>query len=156
MKVQSLLVSLVVALMPLAAHADPQSWQRYAIPESGAAVDIPMAIFAADAGKPAGGYGRRFLTTDGRANLTVQSARNDAGDTPASFLAKQNPPSHIVYKRITPRFFVVSSFRNENIWYNRCNFTSRFINCVLINYPAAEKREWDSVVTRISNTLAAR
>jgi hypothetical protein len=24
---------------------------------------------------------------------------------------------------------------------------------VLINYPAAEKRQWDSVVTRISHTL---
>ncbi len=31
-----------------------------------------------------------------------------------------------------------------------------FINCVLINYPAAEKRQWDGVVTRISNTLASR
>jgi hypothetical protein len=27
---------------------------------------------------------------------------------------------------------------------------------VLINYPADEKRQWDSVVTRISNTLASR
>jgi hypothetical protein len=27
---------------------------------------------------------------------------------------------------------------------------------VLIHYPAAEKRQWDSVVTRISNTLASR
>jgi hypothetical protein len=30
------------------------------------------------------------------------------------------------------------------------------MNCVLINYPAAEKRQWDGVVTRISNTLASR
>ncbi len=30
------------------------------------------------------------------------------------------------------------------------------MNCVLINYPAAEKTQWDSVVTRISNTLASR
>jgi hypothetical protein len=28
------------------------------------------------------------------------------------------------------------------------------MNCVLINYPAAEKRQWDGVVTRISHTLA--
>jgi hypothetical protein len=27
------------------------------------------------------------------------------------------------------------------------------MNCVLINYPATEKRNWDSVVTRISHTL---
>jgi hypothetical protein len=116
----------------------------------------PNAIFIEDAGKPEKGYGRRFLTPDGRANLTVQSVPNDAGDSPAAFLASKNPPSNIVYQRIAPRFFVVSGFRNENIWYNRCNLAGRYINCVPINYPAAEKRKWDSVVTRISNTLAAR
>ncbi|MGY2901081.1 hypothetical protein ACVWVY_000102 [Bradyrhizobium sp. URHC0002] len=28
------------------------------------------------------------------------------------------------------------------------------MNCVLINYPAIEDREWDAVVTRISLSLA--
>ena len=70
-------------------------------------------------------------------------------------LAKKKPPSDVVYKRVTPRFFVVSSFRNDIIWYNRCNFAGEFMNCVLINYPAAEKRQWDSVVNRISNTLTS-
>jgi hypothetical protein len=27
------------------------------------------------------------------------------------------------------------------------------MNCVLINYPSAEKRLWDGVLTRISHTL---
>jgi hypothetical protein len=70
------------------------------------------------------------------------------------FLAKRNPPKDIVYKKITSRFFVVSSFHNDKIWYDRCNFAASLINCVLINYPAAEKRDWDGIVTRISNTLA--
>jgi hypothetical protein len=76
--------------------------------------------------------------------------------TPGGHRERKNPPRDIVYKRVTPRFFVVSSFSKGKIWYNRCNFAGRFINCVLINYPAAEKRQWDSVVTRISNTLASR
>jgi hypothetical protein len=50
----------------------------------------------------------------------------------------------------------VSSFRNDRIWYDRCNFSGRYINCVLINYPAVEKRQWDDVVTRISHSLSAR
>jgi hypothetical protein len=49
---------------------------------------------------------------------------------------------------------VVSSFKGDKIWYDRCNFSARFIHCVLINYPADEKREWDGIVTRISNTLS--
>jgi hypothetical protein len=28
------------------------------------------------------------------------------------------------------------------------------MNCILINYPAAEERQWDAVVTRISLSLA--
>jgi hypothetical protein len=68
----------------------------------------------------------------------------------------KNPPSDIVYRKITDRFFVASSFRNNMIWYNRCNFAGSYANCVLINYPAAEKRQWDSIVTRISNTLASQ
>jgi hypothetical protein len=58
-----------------------------------------------------------------------------------------------MYKRVTPSFFVVSSVRNERIWYNRCNRSGGYMNCVLINYPAAEKRQWDGVVTRVSHTL---
>jgi hypothetical protein len=57
---------------------------------------------------------------------------------------------------VTPRFFAVSSVRNDKIWYGRCNFAGRFISCVLINYPAAQKREWDDVVTRISHTLSTK
>src|SRR6266446_5270728 len=153
---RTIVVVMSILAVPTVAAAQPVGWQKYAVPETEANVDLPMTIFSKDAGQPESGYGRRFLTADGRANLTVQSVPNDAGDSPAVFLAKMNPPSNIVYKRVTPNFFVVSSFRNGKIWYNRCNFAGRFMNCVLINYPAAEKRQWDSVVTRISNTLAGR
>jgi hypothetical protein len=148
--------ALCLALSPTLAAAEPISWNRYQVPETGAGVDFPTSIFTEPAGKPESGYGGRFLTSDRRADLTVQSVANDAGLSPAAFLARKNPPPDIVYKRVTPRFFVVSSFRKGKIWYDRCNFAGRFIHCVLINYPAAEKRQWDSVVTRISNTLASR
>jgi hypothetical protein len=142
------------ALWPSPATAQPIDWTRYLVPETGAAVDIPSSIFTEDAGAPEAGHGGRFVTSDRRADLTVQSVANDAGLSPAAFLAKKNPPPNIVYKKVTAQFFVVSSFRNGKIWYNRCNFAGRFVHCVLINYPAQEKRQWDSIVTRISNTLS--
>ena len=83
----------------------------------------------------------------GSGNPTVRHYRG------ALFLFKKRPPAGIIYKRITPNFFVVSSIRNDRIWYNRCNRAKDAMNCVLINYPAAEKRQWDAVVTRISHTL---
>ena len=146
----------VCLLANTASSAQPASWQKYPVPETRATVDLPTAIFSRDVGPTDQGSGRRFMTADRRATLAVQSIENVGHDTPAAFLAKKHPPSNIVYKRVTPSFFVVSSFRNNLIWYDRCNFAGRFINCVMVNYPAAEKRQWDGVITRISRTLASR
>jgi hypothetical protein len=151
----ALIITLGLPLSPGLAAAQPIDWISYDIRETGAKVEIPSSIFTEQAGKPEAGYGARFLTSDRRADLTVQSVANDAGFSPAAFLARKNPPPNIVYKRVTPRSFVVSSIAKGKIWYDRCNFAGRFIHCVLINYPAAEKRQWDSVVTRISNTLTS-
>jgi hypothetical protein len=154
MRAQPLAAALaVLAFTPALAFAGDIEWRRYAIPSTGTSVDMPVSIFSSDAGAPEGGTGRRFFTEDRRADLTVQSVPNPANDSPAAFLARKKPPAGIIYKRITSDFFVVSSVRNDRIWYNRCNRGNGTMNCVLINYPAREKRQWDSVVTRISHTL---
>jgi hypothetical protein len=148
-----------LSLVAAVAHAGDMSWQSYVLPRSGAAVEVPVTMFSKDTELPQGGLGRRFTTGDGRADLTVQAIPNSANDSPALFLAKMRPPSGIVYKRVTPNFFVVSSVRKDRIWYNRCNRSADggsggYMNCILINYPAAEKRRWDGIVTRISHSLA--
>jgi hypothetical protein len=154
MRAQPLAAALaIVAFTPALAFAGDTEWRRYVIPSTGTSVDMPVSIFSSDAGPPEGGTGRRFFTEDRRADLTVQSVPNPENDSPATFLAKQRPPAGIIYKRITSDFFVVSSVRNDRIWYNRCNRGNGIMNCVLINYPVAEKRQWDDVVTRISHTL---
>ena len=48
----------------------------------------------------------------------------------------------------------VSGYRGDQIWYARCNFGRTRLNCVALNYPASEKRDWDAIVTRISNSLS--
>ena len=143
--------AIAVSLAPAAAAAGNADWATYRIAKTGATVDVPIAVFSEDSGSD--GLRRHFYTDDRRADLTVQSFPNLANDSPAGFLAKKQPPPGIVYKRVTPNFFVVSSFRNGKIWYNRCNRAGDYMNCILINYPAAEKRQWDGVVTRISRTL---
>lgn len=121
-------------------------------------VEIPVTIFSKDAELPNGGTGRRFYTDDRRANLTVQSVGNPENDSPATFLAKKNPPPGIMYKGVTPNFFVVSSIRNDRIWYNRCNRSGGYMNCVLLsrrgkasvgrrgdpNKPLAGTKSWSS------------
>jgi hypothetical protein len=137
------------------ASAQPVRWTTYTIPETGTTVDFPSSVFSAEAGRP-DGYGQRFQTSDGRANFTIQAVRNLGNDSPAAFLAKKNPPPRIQYKRVTPRFFAVSSYKGDKVWYDRCNFSRGLIHCVLINYPAREERAWDDIVTRISLSLSGK
>ena len=153
MSARHCLNALIVSLVPMTAFADITEWRKYVIPSTGAKVDIPVSIFTEDAGPPEGATGRRFFTSDHRADLTLQSVPNPENDSPAAFLAKQRPPAGIQYQRITPRFFAVSSIREGRTWYNRCNRVNEYMNCVMINYPAAEERQWDAIVTRISLSL---
>jgi hypothetical protein len=113
-------------------------------------------VFSRKAGRPPERYGQRFQTDDQRANLTIQAEVNKSNDSPASFLAKMHPPRHIQYKRVTPRFFALSSYKGDSVWYDRCNFSQGFIHCVLINYPAREERSWDEIVTHISLSLSGK
>jgi len=118
-------------------------------------VNIPTSIFSKEAAHP-DGYGERLKTSDGRAELTVLSVRNSRNDTPATFLAKLNPPTDIQYKRVTRRFVVVSGYKRDTVYYSRCNFSKGLVHCVMINYPASEERDWDQIVTRISLSLRGK
>jgi len=150
------LVVAAFALASQAASAEAATWQTYTIPETGTSVDVPVSIFTEQAGVPAHGYGERLKSADGRADLTIQAETVAPDVSPASFLASMNPPAHMQYKRVTSRFFAVSSYRGDKVWYNRCNFANGVMHCVLINYPAAEEHAWDDIVTRISLSLSGR
>src|SRR3569832_2197580 len=124
MKMASVAIALLVGSLQFAV-AQPVRWSTFTIPEAGTSVEIPSSIFSERAGSPGEGYGERFQTQDHRANLTVQATANDSGETPAAFLARLHPPRRIQYKRMTSRFFVVSSYRGDTVGYDRCNFSSR-------------------------------
>ena len=153
MRIATGLIAFTLVLSSSVASAQSVRWTKYSIPQTGTSVDIPSSIFTQLLEKP-DGYGERLRSWDGRADLTIQSVPNRNGDSPEAYLKRQNPPSRIVYKRLAPNYFVVSSFKGDQIWYDRCNFSVSFIHCVLINYPADEKRQWDGVVTRISHSLS--
>ena len=154
MTARQVLAIVLLSLIPASSPAASAEWRRYTIPETGLGVDVPVTIFTEDAGPPEGAAGRSYFTADRRADLTIKSIPNSGNDTPASFLEKMQPPTSIQYRRVTSRFFAVSSIKDGRTWYNRCNRAGRYMNCVLLNYPAAEDRQWDAIVTRISLSLA--
>jgi hypothetical protein len=155
MAARQLLAIVFFSLLLLATtSAANMEWRKYRNPATGLSVDVPTSIFTEDAGPPEGTRGRVYFTGDHRADLTIRSVPNSENNSPAVFLAKMRPPAGVQYRKVTSRFFVVSSIRNGRTWYNRCNRADGFMNCILINYPAAEDRQWDAVVTRISLSLS--
>lgn len=155
MRMQPLLNTLFGAILvqglATAALAQPVPWRSAMA--GAVSVQAPDALFANDEPQP--NAGRKLTTADGRASLILQSYQGNTR-SPRVFLQSLKPPSGIIYQRVTPRFFVVSSFRGGKIWYNRCNFAGATVGCALLSYPATEKRAWDRTVTRISRTLSVR
>jgi hypothetical protein len=75
------------------------------------------------------------------------------------YLSRMGVPKNarLSYSRVTHRFFAISGIFGDRIFYNRCNFSgySRSVKCVHLEYPSAEKRAWDKIVTRISCLIEA-
>jgi hypothetical protein len=144
--------------VPQAALPRDVQWTVFVELQYGTRLDVPSAVFATPDGPANRGVGRQFKTPDGRASLAVYSQRNDAGDTPASYLRKNlmSPRAALDYERVTPAFFAVSAVMGDSIYYSRCNFSynaGRAIHCFDLKYPAQEKQSWDVIVTRMSRSL---
>lgn len=71
MKATMAALALALAASTSTVSAQPVRWTKYTIPQTGTAVDFPVSIFTEEAGRP-DGYGQRFRTADGRADLTIQ------------------------------------------------------------------------------------
>jgi hypothetical protein len=147
-----------------AARADdapgPQGWTQYVNRDGGTAFDHPANVFSVKDGAPEKGTGERFRTADGRAQLTVYALPNPDGDSPRSYLDRHLmiDRGKLDYGTVTDRFFAISGIREERTFYSRCNFVGAprgTMHCIYLEYPAAETRAWDAVVTRISRSLHA-
>jgi hypothetical protein len=147
---------LFVFSLPVATLAQSLNWERYSLGDGTAAVDLPLGVFAVDGGASRRGAGHTFTTADGRADVSLYSIPNHPPRSPAQFLAQdfQLPQSSAIYRRVTGNMLAVSGYRGDQIWYARCNFGPQRLHCVALNYPASEKRRWDAIVTRISNSLS--
>ena len=124
---------------------------------SGLSVRYPAGIFRTDAGATEKGAGQKFKSEDARYEFAAYSIDNAGNDTPRSYLQKNLlvPQSGLIYRRTTKKFFVISSIRDERIFYSRCNFAGG-IHCVYLEYPQRDKVAWDGIVSRVSYSLRPR
>jgi outer membrane biosynthesis protein TonB len=147
-----------LAAVPQAGLPRDAKWTVFVETKYGTRLDVPSAVFATPDGPANRGVGRQFKTPDGRASLAVYSQRNDARDTPASYLRKnlQSARAGLDYERLTPEFFAIAAVMRGSIYYSRCNFShdaGRAIHCFDLKYPVQERQSWDGIVTRMSRSL---
>jgi hypothetical protein len=150
--------SLAVVLVGSSERAPAQSSWKTFVDAAGTRVEYPADVFSLESGEPEIGIGKRLVTADGRARLSIYTLPNSRGQSPASYLKgnMKGPPSELSYDRVARNFFAVSTTRGDTILYRRCNFSRRaggVMHCIDLAYPASEKRAWDSAVTRISRSL---
>ena len=141
----------------------PVSLRRLLPAGSLVSADDALARLRLEQRVPAGGKRPYVLlnmisTADGRAQLSIYSRPNEAGETPSTYLQNKlrYPRSAIQYQRVTRSFFAISTETDGTIYYSRCNFSANAggaIHCFDLMYPQTEKKAWDGVVTRISRSL---
>lgn len=138
------------------AFAQAERWTRYVDPDSGLSFDFPAHVFSLRTAQEQQ-RGTLFSTPDGRARILAFGTANRGGETPTEHLRATADfrSARFTYVRTGSRFFVVSGTRRGRIFYRRCNFTrgGSWISCFHVEYPQAEKRAWDRVVTRMSRSL---
>jgi hypothetical protein len=151
-----LLMALLCGAGTVAAQPIDPGWTTFR-DERGTIVQYPAGVFSRNAGAPHMGVGRRLATADGRAELNIYATPNPRRYGPAAYLRRHFPESRstLHYDRVAPNFFAVSRNKGSRILYRRCNFSDQkeTLHCIDLNYPRAEKRSWDSTVTRISRSL---
>jgi hypothetical protein len=137
------------------ARASSENWTRIHDPEIGVSVDYPEGIFQNDKGATDRYPGKRYASSDGQAEFAYYAFDNKRRETPSRYLNRTlvMEPRQLIYRRTTNKFFVISSIRNQRIFYSRCNFGQK-VKCIYLEYPASEKRKWDRAVTRISYSLS--
>ncbi len=146
-------------LFTLHASASAQTrWATYANDRFGTTADYPADLFTRLDPPPDNSDGQRFRTADGHATLAIYGSYNVQNDTPASYLQNYANKDGISYRKVTKTFYVISGRRGDDIFYERCNFRGGddyVIDCFTLTYPAAAKKTWDPIVTRISRSLHA-
>lgn len=149
-------IIIAVMILPTVALSQGLDWRTYNSNVGDLSVDVPVDVFSVDKGIPTAGPGRSFATADGRADLGIYTLKNLRKDSPRTFMRRNfrlPPEASVTYRYVTERMLALSGFRGSKIWYARCNFGRENIRCIALNYPAQEKRQWDAIITRISNSL---
>lgn len=153
------LATAALALLLASAPVSAAEWRTYVNGRYGTTVDIPFDVFLAEP-EAENGDGRRFVSRDGSASLTVfaganvdrrslselvRAARVDAAD------------ERVTYERKGGRWYVLSGYAGPKVFYRKLLFSPdrEVVHTIEIVYPAVAKPLYDPLTARIANSLSA-
>lgn len=148
-------LSLVILSLSLALPASAEDWKSYVNGRFGAAAEYPARFLL----RTSSGNGRNFKTADGRASLWILGFYRIKDQTPQSLIETRRAPG-VVYNLTTADggAITMAGRRGGQIVYERCLKSGEHEDiyvCIDIEYPAAEKANWDPIVARIAGSLRA-
>lgn len=146
---------LTVLALTIATSALAQDWRSYTNPRFGTRAEVPRDWTMGEA--PANDDGRVFTAPDGSATIAVHGSLHvfDSIDEAMKIYETSKDGETITYKQRGPRTITVSGTKGERIFYRRAILScrDRVWNGVAIEYPAARKRAYDALVTRVATSL---
>ena len=156
---RQILFTLCVALAVCAStgleQANAQSLRLYRDADFGTTALVP-ATWRESTGE-GGQMGAQFVSPDGSARIGVWAIADDGRDL-RSYMRTitQKGDVRVTYDPLRRRWFVLSGLRGGRIFYTKVLRACGRLHHVALEYPAAEKRAFDSLVTRVSHSLRAR
>jgi hypothetical protein len=147
----------LAALTPAASHAQAK-WLTYTNVRFAFAVDYPADAFPSYV-ESDNSDGATFNATGEDVEFRAFGFWNNDHQRPRALLKERTAGKTLSYSAVKRDYFVASGRQQGRdgaaIFYDRCNLAGERVICVNLVYPAAQKKKWDAIVSRVTRSLRA-
>lgn len=133
-----------------------ETYGRYYNQRFGYSISYPKDILYPQ-GESDNGDGQKFLSKNADATLLVYASHNalektvkDLYQEAVSENTETNALKNVTYKVLKKNWFVVSGFKDKNIFYQKTVMTNYGYKSFYIEYPASKKTSYNPIVKTVA------
>jgi hypothetical protein len=142
------------------AHAvrDSDDYRTYYNSRFAFYISYPANVFTPQ-GESDNGDGQRFVSKDGRAEMTASGINNALDETLADWYAEasrstaEHPHRVVTYKTMKANWFVVSGHEGERLFYQKTMLKNNIFKTFRIEYDRALKSKYDPITARMAGSF---
>lgn len=130
-------------------------WRTYSNVRYRYSVRYPSSLVPQ--GEADNGDGQKFLSRNAKTQLLVYGSNNVLDETIASRFAQnrragasKTSDTVVTFARLKDNWYVVSGYKAETIFYQKCYLVKDHFVTFEISYPKTERAIWDKITSRIS------